>query len=159
VSPNQTLRFGGSPINDSAKLYCIRRASTTSFFDEDARTIGRQSSGGNITTLFIAPSTSNDLHHNELGVAANTMGGVTGAGQLFDSCLWSQESTGFGGCDEKNAWASYLNADTSAVTFTYAEFFSGIAASGWVSRSDSFEAAVVSGSQPAPPTDLTAIIQ
>jgi Fibronectin type III domain len=155
VSPSQTLTLSGSPDNDSAKAYCVRGASTTSFFDKTATNVGSQSSAGNLTAVSITPSTSNGLVMGYVGVSSDTMIGVTGAGQLFQSCFWSQESSGFGGCDENNGWASYLNPNTSTVTFTFTEQF-GDAANGWVARADAFEAAVVSGSQPVPSTDLTA---
>lgn len=156
IGPNQTLTFSGSPNNDSAKAYCIRNGSTTTFFDNTVTNSGSQGSAGNLTAVTITPSTPNGLVLGYVSVAADTMSGVTGAGQLFNSCMWSQESTGFGGCDENNGWASYLNPDTSSVTFTFTEQF-GDAANGWTARADAFEgASTLAG--PAPPTALKAVV-
>jgi hypothetical protein len=157
LTNSQTLTFSGINGNDSAKIYIVRNGSTSSFFDKTVTAIGSQSGSGSFSTVTITPSTPNGLVIGEIGVASDTIIGTVGPGQLFTSCFWSSESAGFGGCDENNGWAYYLNPNTSSVTFTWTDTF-GVP-NGWVSRADAFESAVATGSAPAPPTQLRATVQ
>lgn len=158
LTNSQNFTLSGSPDNDTAKIYIVRNGSTSHFFDKTVTATGTQSSAGNLNAISITPATPNGLVVSDLGVSSNTITGVVGSGQLFMSCLWSSESAGFGGCDENNGWAYFLNPNTSIVNFTWTAN-DGIAAQGWVARADAFESAVATGPAPAPPTKLTATVQ
>jgi hypothetical protein len=141
VSAAQNLTFSGSNGDDSAKLYCIRGASAGSFFDKTSTNSGDQTTAGTITaSTTFTPSTATGLVLADIGVTSNTQIGTSSpSGSIFTSCLWSQQSVNPGGCDENNGWSTYLNATTSAETWTWTAW-TAVAAGEWASRIDAFEA-------------------
>lgn len=151
VSPTQTVTLNGTELADSAKFYGISGGSTTHFWDSAATctsggpgactATGSQGAAGNLSPgNSITPSTASGIVIASLGVANNTILGVTGSGQYFTGCFWSLQTVGNGGCDENNGWVYYRNPNTSSVGFNFTEWNGSTAAGGWAFRADAFEA-------------------
>jgi hypothetical protein len=148
ITNNQALTFSGTLIDDSAKVYCMKGASATSFFDNTQTATGNQTTAGNLTGVSITTAKTNEVVITALSVASNTQTGISSpAGGLFAGCLWSAQSVNPDGCDENNGWGNTINPSASTETFIWSPWsaHSGVAAAEWINRADAFESSSSTG--------------
>jgi hypothetical protein len=132
------LTTTGTDISGStAELFDIAGAATSPF-DSTAgvgMAKGNQSTFGNVAAVQITPSTPNGLIISSLGVANNTVSGLSPG--LFLSSVVSPETSPWPN-DENNGWGLYYNSDTSPVAFVWNT--SGGSVGNWAAIAVAFEA-------------------
>jgi hypothetical protein len=121
-------------------VYDIVGASTNPFETEQQNT-GNQAASGNLTSISGFTPTAPGLVICTTGVAFDTLNGVTGAGQVFDSMFFDGESaSGPSLVDQNNGWCHISNSDLSAITFTWTKVGT-LAIGNWASSAIAFASA------------------
>jgi hypothetical protein len=121
-------------------IYDIVGASTNPLGTEASNT-GNQTVSGNLTSISGFVPVAPGIVICTTGVAFDTLNGVTGAGQVFDSMIFDGESaSGPSLVDQNNGWAHIYNTDLSAITFTWTKV-GALAIGNWAARAISFASA------------------
>jgi hypothetical protein len=117
---------------------------------------------GSLTTCSgcLTPSSTNEVIIGNQGQNWCTAIGVSAPnGGLFDVATDTVNSVnGPEYVDQNNGWFHYYNSNTSAITATWAENCGSNAESAWAGRVAAFKAGSSITQQPAPPTQLTVVV-
>jgi hypothetical protein len=163
LSPTTTVTLTFDSVNaESAEIYCIKGAATAPFDVAAVNSTGNQTScpGGNcnLNLVTVTPTTTNGLIIVDGSQEQNTSTLFVRTNQLWDGCLYSNESLSVSGCSQNNPFGHYLNPDTSSVNFTATQLSNSTPVQGYVAEADSYKSGIQS-TAPNPPTGLAASVQ
>ena len=141
LAPTQNLFLTGTFEEASAIAYCIANANSSSF-QQRVTISGNQQTATTATlgpTVSVTPNFAGDLLFADVGVANNTIRGLTGTGQSFHSEFWSEETINTNGLDQNNGWGVMTSPNTSSQSFIWNLFDTADDAVGnWISESNEF---------------------
>jgi hypothetical protein len=117
-----TVSMTGSNVESAGTTFIFYDISgaASSPLDTSNTASGTQSTGGNLGTVSITPSTAAGLVLGQVGIAFNTVTGLTTSPGQFHSGTFVTESNNAHD-DQNNGWAGVYNPNTNAITFTWAQ--------------------------------------
>jgi hypothetical protein len=152
-----TLNWTGG-LGDFTIFFYDVAGAASSPLDTTGGAIGSQTATGNLTMPFtITPATPNEIVFAQVIWDYNTGAGLVG--QLFDTNTFSGESlSGPEPVDENNGWGHVITTTTAPVAFTWTALSGSLPVGNWAGIAAAFKSGS-STPRPAPPTNLTVIVQ
>lgn len=160
-----TMTFTNGNCDWDMQLYDVTGSATSPFDKANGATGDQTSSSGSLTVPYtIAPAASGELivtsnvwdFNTASGLMSNIGSTCTATAPVAcsDADIFSGEPiSGPEPVDQNNGWGHVYSTSTSAITFTWEQLSTSLAAGPWASMSAAFKAGG-SGPTPAPPTQL-----
>jgi hypothetical protein len=167
ASTSNSLTFSvpqtGTMTGSTFMMYDITGAASSPFDKDSGGQSNDQSSiVSSLTTCSgcLAPSAPNELVIGNFGQAWCTATGVSSpSGSLFDAATYTGNSAnGPSSVDQNNGWFHYYDPNTNPITVTWTESCGSTPESAWAGRVAAFKSGGAVSQQPAPPTQLNAVV-
>jgi len=136
IGPN-LITTGIDYSGSTVQLFDVTAAASSPFDSTSGlqTASGKQLSSGNIIAVAITPNTPDGLVISSIGVASNTVNGIS-PGNFLSSVVIPETSPWPN--DENNGWAVHYNSSTSPITFVWS--ITGGPAGNWASIAAAFKA-------------------
>jgi len=165
-----TMTFTNGNCDWDMQLYDVTGAAASPFDKASGATGDQTSTSGTLTVPYsIAPASAGELiftnnvwdYNTASGLVSNIGSTCTPTAQVAcsDAVIFSGEPiSGPEPVDQNNGWGHAFSTSASAITFTWQQLSTSLAAGPWASMAAAFKPGSV-GPPPAPPTQLQPAVQ